>query len=66
MKTADMLGEVLKLTDIVLTVAIKLQSVSNVLKKAHVEGWTEDDARWDAVWEEADADFENALAKFKA
>lgn len=59
------IGSVLELADAVLSLAIRLQEASNVLKKAHAEGWTEDDPRWDEAWKTADQSFEDALSNFK-
>lgn len=66
LNSINLLSTVLELTDAILTISIRLQEASNVLKKAHVEGWTDDDKRWDDVWKDADNKFTDALDKLKA
>jgi hypothetical protein len=50
---------------VILSLTARLQQASTVLQKAHVEGWAQDDVRWNQAFADADTALTEALARLR-
>jgi hypothetical protein len=66
MNALTVVTQLTQLTSALLTLSTRLQSASQALQRAHLEGWVDQDPRWDQVWDEADTELQKALARLKA
>lgn len=65
MNALTVVSTLVELTSAVLALSLRLQQASQVLQRAHIEGWADDDPRWATAWMDADSALTEARERLK-
>jgi hypothetical protein len=65
MNSLQVVTALVDLTSTLVTISARLMTASQTIQRAHLDGWSPEDPRWEEAFSEADKALSEALARLK-